>query len=133
MSWTAEFWKPITQTDCRIIATLSAPFRQELSARGLAWAVGVPYPSKGLSARGRTHLPQAGRGWPRKRHLPNILSVKAEDMLAQEKWRTLSWRKGTKGSLKARFAAARVRVEGPHGLSVRLAFEVDNARRATDE
>ena len=31
-------------------------------------------------------------------------------MLAQAKWRTLAWRKGTKGPLKARFAAVRVRV-----------------------
>ena len=35
-------------------------------------------------------------------------------MLANAKWRTLAWRKGTKGPLKARFAAARVRVaDGP--------------------
>jgi len=35
-------------------------------------------------------------------------------MLAQAKWRMLSWRKGTKGPLKARFAAVRVRVaDGP--------------------
>jgi len=31
-------------------------------------------------------------------------------MLANAKWRTISWRSGTKGKLKARFAAARVRV-----------------------
>jgi SRSO17 transposase len=35
-------------------------------------------------------------------------------MLTQAKWRTLTWRKGTKGPLKARFAAVRVRVaDGP--------------------
>jgi SRSO17 transposase len=34
--------------------------------------------------------------------------------LADVKWRTLSWRTGTKGKLKARFAAARVRTaDGP--------------------
>lgn len=31
-------------------------------------------------------------------------------MLADAKWHTISWRTGTKGKLKARFAAARVRV-----------------------
>ena len=31
-------------------------------------------------------------------------------MLTQAKWRMLAWRKGTKGPLKARFAAVRVRV-----------------------
>jgi SRSO17 transposase len=35
-------------------------------------------------------------------------------MLANAKWRTISWRTGTKGMLKARFAAVRVRVaDGP--------------------
>ena len=33
----------------------------------------------------------------------------AEDMLANAKWQTVSWRTGTKGRLKARFAAIRVR------------------------
>jgi SRSO17 transposase len=38
----------------------------------------------------------------------------AEDMLADASWRTISWRTGTKGKLKARFAAIRVRVaDGP--------------------
>src|SRR6266487_1621790 len=65
---------------------LSAPFRQGLTTRGLAWAVGIPH-----------HL-----------------SVAAEDMLAKAKWQTVSWRHGTKGKLKARFAALRVRIaDGP--------------------
>src|SRR4249920_2152161 len=35
-------------------------------------------------------------------------------MLAHGKWHTISWRTGTKGKLKARFAAVRVRVaDGP--------------------
>jgi SRSO17 transposase len=35
-------------------------------------------------------------------------------MLADAKWQTVSWRTGTKGKLKARFAAARVRTaDGP--------------------
>ena len=35
-------------------------------------------------------------------------------MLANAKWRTISWRTGTKGKLKARFTAVRVRVaDGP--------------------
>src|SRR5262245_23075418 len=38
----------------------------------------------------------------------------AEDMLADAKWRTVSWRSGTKGRLKSRFAAVRVRIaDGP--------------------
>ena len=46
--------------------------------------------------------------------MPNVLPVKAEDMLAQTKWWALNWRRRTKGPLKARFAAVRVRVaDGP--------------------
>jgi SRSO17 transposase len=58
--------------------------------------------------------PVAKRGRPRQRHVPDILSIPAEDMLANAKWRTICWRTGTKGKLKARFAAVRVRVaDGP--------------------
>ena len=58
--------------------------------------------------------PIAGRGRPRKRYIPDILSIAAEDMLANARWRAISWRSGTKGKLKARFAAVRVRVaDGP--------------------
>jgi hypothetical protein len=38
----------------------------------------------------------------------------AEDMLADTEWKNVSWRNGTKGRLKARFAAVRVRTaDGP--------------------
>jgi SRSO17 transposase len=58
--------------------------------------------------------PVAKRGRPRRRSIPDILSVPAEDMLADAKWQTVSWRTGTKGKLKARFAAVRVRTaDGP--------------------
>ena len=89
---------------------MSAPFRQALSARGLAWAVGVPRHQKVYPRDVELAFPVAGRGRPRKRHVPNVLSISAEEMLAKARWRTLSWRKGTKGRLKARFAAVRVRV-----------------------
>jgi hypothetical protein len=39
--------------------------------------------------------PIAGRGRPRKRYIPDILSMAAEDMLANAKWRAISWRTGT--------------------------------------
>ena len=89
---------------------MSAEFRQALSARRLAWAVGIPRHQKVYPRDVELVFPVAARGRPRKRHVPNVLSVSAEDMLAQTKWRTLAWRKGTKGPLKARFAAVRVRV-----------------------
>jgi SRSO17 transposase len=93
---------------------LSAPFRHGLTARKLAWAVGIPRHLKVYPADVRMIWPVAKRGRPRQRHVPDILSIPAEDMLANAKWRTISWRNGTKGKLKARFAAVRVRVaDGP--------------------
>jgi SRSO17 transposase len=93
---------------------LSAPFRQGLSARKLAWAVGIPRHLKVYPADVQMIWPVAGRGRPRQRHVPDILSMPAEDMLANATWRTISWRTGTKGKLKARFAAVRVRIaDGP--------------------
>ena len=92
----------------------SAPFRQELTARNLAWAVGIPRHLKVYPVGVQLIWPVAARGRPRKRHVPDSVSVPAEHMLADIKWRTLSWRTGTKGKLKARFAAIRVRTaDGP--------------------
>src|SRR6478752_5905580 len=93
---------------------LSAPFRQALTARKLAWAVGISRHMKVYSADVQMVWPVAKRGRPRQRHVPDVLSIPAEDMLAHAKWHTISWRTGTKGKLKARFAAVRVRVaDGP--------------------
>lgn len=93
---------------------LSAPFRQGLTTRGLTWAVGIPGRQKVYPAHVKLIFPVAGRGRPRQRHIPDILSKSAEEMLAPAVWRSVSWRQGTKGALKARFAAIRVRVaDGP--------------------
>jgi SRSO17 transposase len=93
---------------------LSAPFRQGLTARKLAWAVGIPRHLKVYPADVQLIWPIATRGRPRKRHIPDILSMAAEDMLADTKWKNVSWRNGTKGRLKSRFAAVRVRTaDGP--------------------
>lgn len=93
---------------------LSAPFRQGLSERGLTWAVGIPYKQKVYPADVAMIFPVAGRGRPRQRHIPDVKSVTAKAMLDGARWQTVSWRKGTKGRLSARFAVARVRVaDGP--------------------
>src|SRR5271170_6754842 len=93
---------------------LSAPFRQGLTTRGLAWAVGIPRHLKVYPVGVKLIWPVAARGRPRKRHIPDILSRAAEDMLANAKWQNVSWRNGTKGRLEARFAAVRVRTaDGP--------------------
>jgi SRSO17 transposase len=93
---------------------LSAPFRQGLTTRGLAWAVGIPRHQKVYPVEVKLIWPVAGRGRPRKRHIPDVLSTAAENILASAKWQTVSWRNGTKGRLEARFAAVRVRTaDGP--------------------
>ena len=94
---------------------LSAPFRQGLTARKLAWAVGIPRHLKVYPVGVKLIWPVTKvRGRPRKRHVPDSLSTAAEDVLASAQWRTMSWRSGTKGRLKARFAAVRVRTaDGP--------------------
>src|SRR6266576_568489 len=93
---------------------LSAPFRQGLTSRGLAWAVGIPRHPKVYPVGVKLIFPMAGRGRPRQRHIPDLLSTPSEDMLADARWKNVSWRLGTKGRLKARFAAVRVRIaDGP--------------------
>lgn len=89
---------------------LSAPFRQALSARGHCWAVGIPRHQKAYPADVQLIFPVAGRGRPRVRHVPSVKSRAAHTMLEDAKWRQVSWRKGTKGRLAARFAAVRVRI-----------------------
>jgi len=86
---------------------LSAGFRQGLSERGLCWAVGIPYEQKVYPADVSMIFPVARRGRPRMRHIPDTISISAKAMLETPKWRAVSWRRGTKGRLSARFAALR--------------------------
>jgi len=93
---------------------MSAPFRQGLSERGLAWAVGIPFRQKVYAHDVAMIFPVAGKGRPRKNAIPDVKSMSAKAMLDMAKWRKVSWRRGTKGPLVARFAAVRVRVaDGP--------------------
>lgn len=93
---------------------LSASFRQGLSGRGLTWAVGIPKHQKVYPADVALIFPVAGRGRPRKNQIPDQLSASAETVLATARWRKVSWRRGTKGPLSARFAACRIRIaDGP--------------------
>ena len=93
---------------------LSAPFRHGLSVRGLTWAVGIPGRQKVFPAGVALIFPVAGRGRPRKNAVPDVLSISAETMLDDASWTELSWRIGTKGPLRAKFAAVRVRIaDGP--------------------
>src|SRR4051812_45870290 len=88
----------------------SSGFRHALSERRLAWAVGIPRTQKVYSPDVVLTWPVAPRGRPRQRPLPNVRPLAAQDALELQKWRTVTWRRGTKGPLRASFAAMRVRV-----------------------
>ncbi len=88
----------------------SAEFRQGLDARGLAWAVGIPRNQK-VYGTGVQLVPPAGR---KRRPVPDEKPREAAAVLGGLRWRRAAWRRGTKGTLAARFAAARVCVgDGP--------------------
>jgi SRSO17 transposase len=90
------------------------PFRHALSTRDFAWAVGLSRRQNVYPVDVGLIFPEAGRGRRRKYHLPDRAAVSAEKMLEGEKWRKLSWRRGTKGRLSCRFAATRVRIADGH-------------------
>lgn len=92
----------------------SAPFRQALSERGLSWAVGLSRRQNVYPSDVALIFPIAKTGRHRKYHIPDRPPVSAEAMLAEGKWRKLTWRKGTKGRLSCYFAARRVRVAEGH-------------------
>ncbi len=96
----------------------SAWFRQELTARELSWAVGIPRHLKVYPADVKMISPTARRGRPRQ-PIPHVLSRPAEDVLGKAQWHKVSWRLGTKGKLKARFAALRVRVADGQAQRIR--------------
>jgi SRSO17 transposase len=84
----------------------SAEFRRGLDGRGLAWAVGIPRNQKVYGVDVQL-VPPGGR---KRRPVPDQEPRGAEAVLAGLPWRRVTWRRGTKGPLAARFAAARIRV-----------------------
>ena len=91
---------------------ISASFRQALSARRLIWAVGIPRIQKVFPAEVEMIPPAHRRS--RQPLVPASEAVSAGAMLEERRWRMVTWRTGTKGPLKAAFAARRVRVaDGP--------------------
>jgi SRSO17 transposase len=93
----------------------AAEFRRGLSERGLTWAVGI-LPTQKVYPAGVTVAPAPARATGRrpKHPRPSAASRSAEDTLAEAEFRAVAWRRGTKGALRAEFAAVRVRVaDGP--------------------
>jgi SRSO17 transposase len=91
-------------------------FRDRLTARGIPYVVGVkavttvwrpgmqplrPRPYRGHGGR-PTRLRRT------RRHRPVALSLLAQELPARS-WRTITWREGTRGAMRSRFALLRVR------------------------
>ena len=93
---------------------MSAPFRQGLTARKLAWAVGIPRHLKVYPADVQMIWPVAGAAVPVSGTFQTFYRSRPKTCWPTPDGRTISWRTGTKGKLKARFAAVRVRIaDGP--------------------
>ena len=91
----------------------AAEFRASLAARQLLYAVGILPTQKVYPADVTLSLPeQKPTGRPRKHPVPSVASTSAAELLEArpEAFRTIAWRTGTKGPLRAEFAALRVRV-----------------------
>jgi SRSO17 transposase len=95
----------------------AAEFRAGLGERRLLYAVGVLPAQKVYPADVTLAFPERkATGRPRRHPVPSVASVAAAELLEArpEAFRAVSWRTGTKGPLKAEFAALRVRVaDGP--------------------
>jgi len=91
-------------------------FREELTARGFSYVVGVkkattvwppgeePLPPRRRSKTGRPPTRVRRKG----DHKPVSVRALAES-LPEEAWETVRWREGTKGTMSSRFARARIR------------------------
>lgn len=97
----------------------AADFRRAMNDRGLRYAAGIlpqqhVYPE---DVELTWPEPSSKRGRPRKHPVPSEESVRADETVAslgEDAFHEIAWRKGTKGELRARFAATRVRVaSGP--------------------
>jgi SRSO17 transposase len=91
----------------------AAEFRAGLTERRLSFAVGILPAQKVYPVDVTLSYPaRKGTGRPRKHPVPSVASTGAAELIeaGPERFRTISWRTGTKGPLKAEFAALRVRV-----------------------
>jgi SRSO17 transposase len=95
----------------------AAEFRHGLSERSLSWAVAILPTQKVYPADVTLASPERkATGRPRKHPVPSAVSVGAAELIEGRPaaFRAIAWRTGTKGLLRAEFAALRVRVaDGP--------------------
>jgi SRSO17 transposase len=95
----------------------AAEFRTGLAERHRTYAVGIMPVQQVYPAGVALAFPERkATGRPRKHPVPSAASLGAAELLEArpEAFRAVSWRTGTKGPLRAEFAAVRVRVaDGP--------------------
>jgi SRSO17 transposase len=88
---------------------MNAQFRQALTARRLRWAVGIPVTLQ-------VYPPDVRLSWRRKnggrrKHPRPLAAPRSVRTFARTlRWQPVTWRRGTKGPLRAHFAAARVTI-----------------------
>lgn len=90
-------------------------FRRGLAGRGLLYAVGILPRQRAYGADVVMRPPVRKRPGvrPPRHPVPSVESVQVAEMieaLGEDAFQEVSWRRGTKGPLKARFAAVRVRM-----------------------
>lgn len=93
----------------------STQFREALTERGLSYAVGI-LPDTSLWAAGEEPLAYSPKTRGKSTRLCRVEESQlmlARDLaqgLPRKAWQTVSWREGTKGMMRSRFARVRVRV-----------------------
>ncbi|HVJ14250.1 MAG TPA: IS701 family transposase [Polyangiaceae bacterium] len=91
---------------------MCAEFRQGLTARSLAWAVGILSTQNMYPADVKVWMPAGGKrvGRPRVHPKVDAAPYSAERFIEQYgRFRQVTWREGTKGKLSGDFAIVRVR------------------------
>jgi SRSO17 transposase len=91
---------------------MCAEFRQGLTARALAWAVGILSTQNMYPANVKISMPAASAkgGRPRIHPKVGVAPCSAERFIEEHgRFRNVTWREGTKGSLSGNFAIVRVR------------------------
>jgi len=91
-------------------------FREELTERGFSYALGIkgsttvwPPGEHPLPPKRRSRLGRPPTLLRRARHHKPVSAREFAEQLPKSAWKTVRWREGTKGTLRSRFAALRVR------------------------
>ncbi len=92
-----------------------ADFRAQLTKLGLTWAVGIIGTQRAYQTDVTTRMSKhvAARGRPRKHPTTSQPVSKVADIiegLGSKAFRSVAWRSGTKGPLRGKFAACRIRL-----------------------